>query len=261
MKKIDLTGHKYGRVAVLSYFGHKNGRTAWNCLCDCGNTFVTTGDSLRTGKTSSCGCYRHEREIEANVKHGLHGTRLYKIYHHMKQRCYDSGNSRYKNYGGRGIKICQEWLSDFKNFYNWALENGYKENLSIERIDVNGNYCPENCKWIPMIEQYKNKTNNIIVEYKGEKKILSEWCKELNLRYSIVHRRLNDGWDVEKAFFKPTSKYKLYDYNGKKITTKDISKITGLTIKNIQLRFSRGWNIDKIINTPYNIRKTKIKEV
>lgn len=197
---IDLTGHKYGRVTVVSYFGHKGRRTAWNCLCECGNKFVTTGDALRTGKTSSCGCYRHEREVEANTTHGKRNTRIYRTYATMKQRCYCKTNFKYKNYGERGIKICDEWLHNFMSFYNWAMENGYNDTLTIERIDVNGNYCPENCTWIPLGEQAKNKTTNRIILYNGQKDILSNWCKSLGLNYKTTHNRLSNGWSVEDAF-------------------------------------------------------------
>lgn len=196
----DLTGKRFGRIFVESYFGHKGKKVAWNCVCDCGNKFVTVSCHLKDGHTTSCGCYRHEREIEANIKHGKRKTRLYTIFATMKQRCYDKNNPNYKNYGARNIKICDDWLNDFMQFYKWAISNGYTDKLTIERINVNGNYEPKNCKWIPPELQAQNRTTNIRITFNGETDILSNWCKNLGLNYKTIHERLRKGWKVDKAF-------------------------------------------------------------
>lgn len=264
---IDLTGHKYGRVTVVSYFGHKNGRTAWNCLCECGNTFVTTGDSLRTGKTSSCGCYRHEREVEANIKHGLKDHPLYMVHQRMKGRCYNKNNKKYKNYGARGIKVCDEWLGEdgFVNFYDWAIKNGFKEEklpnglnkYSIDRIDNDGNYEPNNCRWATNKEQARNRTTNIKITFNGKTKILVEWCEDLDIDYKLTLERINYGWDIEDAFFKAKGRIKYYDYNGKKLSLKDIAKITGLQEKTIKSRLDHKWDMEKIMMMPYYSKKSR----
>ncbi len=123
-------------------------------------------------------------------KHGMKGTRIYNIWKLMKRRCKNTNDKYYKDYGGRGIVICDEWDNDFMNFYNWAIANGYSDKLTIERIDVNGNYEPANCKWISRKEQSRNRRNNVMVTYRGETRLLKEWCELLNLNYDTVFHRI-----------------------------------------------------------------------
>ena len=141
-----------------------------------------------------------------NKTHGLAKTRINNIYHNMKNRCYNPNNRTYSNYGGRGVIICGEWLdkdNGFINFYNWAMENGYQDNLTIDRINVNGNYEPDNCRWIPMQEQFYNKTDNVYYELNGFKKCLAEWCKEYNMPYQTVRKRLERGKNIFEALTMP----------------------------------------------------------
>lgn len=133
------------------------------------------------------------------VIHGLRHTRIYATYHHIIAKCYKKYDNHYKWYGARGIVVCQEWLDDFMNFYNWAMENGYQDNLTIDRIDVNGNYEPSNCRWVDQTTQVRNRRNTIKLTYKGETKPLAEWCEILNLNYNTIKRRLYRGWDVTRA--------------------------------------------------------------
>lgn len=129
----------------------------WKCVCDCGRTTIVNGQNLKSGNTTSCGCYGIERRNNASKTHGKSNTRLHRIWKAMHSRCYNKKYHAYKYYGGRGITICEEWLHNFKTFYDWAMANGYEENLTIDRIDPNGNYSPNNCRWVTMELQNKNK--------------------------------------------------------------------------------------------------------
>lgn len=158
MKKvIDLTNQKFGRLTVINFAYTKSHKTYWNCQCECGKNTIVYSQKLKTGHTKSCGCYKREKTIKRNYRHGLCKTRLYSIWHDMNTRCYYKNTDFYKYYGGRGIRICDDWKYDFVNFYNWSISNGYKDNLSIDRINVNGNYEPNNCRWATNLEQALNK--------------------------------------------------------------------------------------------------------
>lgn len=192
-KLIDLCGQKFNKLLIVERRGSdKLGHPLWLCKCDCGNYKICRGDKVKTGKIKSCGCNNQQQD------HGLCHTRLYHIFVGMKDRCYNKHNSRYKNYGNRGIKICDEWLTDFVKFYSWAMENGYREGLTIERVDVNGNYEPNNCSWITIEEQQKNKTNSIILDYNGKSLCISEWAKILNIPASKLYRQYHKGLPVEQ---------------------------------------------------------------
>lgn len=176
----DLTGERFGRWAVISHFDQdKWGHHRWLCRCDCGNEKVLYGTELTSGRTTSCGCYFLEWNSERHRKHGDCHKRLYRTWSSMRKRCRCETCDAFKRYGGRGITICKDW-EEYSKFKQWAISNGYQDDLTIERIDVNGNYCPENCKWIPFKEQAKNRTTT--VWYKGKNQ--AEWARELNVTAS-----------------------------------------------------------------------------
>lgn len=152
-KLIDLTGQRFGRLVVLERHDAKR----WKCICDCGNATYSDGYQLRKGITQSCGCYHKEFCGDAHRIHGYCGTRLYRIYYKMKERCYNPLNDNYKYYGALGITICDEWLNNFQAFADWAMANGYSDNLTIDRKDNTQGYCPENCRWITIQEQQRNR--------------------------------------------------------------------------------------------------------
>lgn len=195
----NLTGQRFGRLLVLDRVEGKYDRPHYHCKCDCGNIIIVESRRLTSCNTRSCGCLHKEQLQERNKIHGLRYTRLYSEWTNMKQRCY-STKDRYKQWQGRGIKVCSEWLSDFTNFYNWAKVNGYKDNLTLDRIDVNGNYEPTNCRWISKKEQSYNKTNTHYFEYKGQKKCLAEWAIEYNInKHTLYNRIYNLKWSMERA--------------------------------------------------------------
>ena len=204
-----MIGQKFGRLKVIKELSErKNGGKVYKCLCDCGNYTDVRGSFLRNGKTKSCGCLMND----TNTKHSKYNTRIYNIYYGIIQRCYNKNDKyHYPHYGGRGIKMCDEWLNDFMNFYKWAMDNGYKDNLTIDRIDNDGNYEPNNCRWTTTYEQNKNRSCSLLVTYKGKTKTITEWIKTLKLDvpYITINKRLlKYGYSVEEAFYTPKHEYK-----------------------------------------------------
>lgn len=153
-----------------------------------------------TKNSGLCKSCSHKGNRNGRNTHGMYGTRIYRIWANMKARCNNKNDYHYKNYGARGIKICDEWLQDFRNFYNWAINNGYRDDLTIDRINVNGNYEPSNCKWSTMLEQSKNRRASHLVTYNGETKNLKDWIRILKLNNSIVYKKLKEGKSIEEIF-------------------------------------------------------------
>ena len=198
----DLKGKKFYNMEVISFAGiNDKGRSTWLCRCDCGNEKIVVGSELKRGKVKSCGC----RNTTIN---GLYQDRLYRIHHLMICRCYTKSTTSYERYGGRGITVCDEWRNKengFLNFYKWSMENGYSENLTIDRIDNDGNYEPANCRWVDRMEQANNTSRNVYIEYQGLKKTISEWSRYLGIDRRTLDKRLRKGWGIEKAFSKPVN--------------------------------------------------------
>lgn len=202
--KIDRTGKRFGRLIITEYID----RNYCIAKCDCGTIKKYITCSLITKGTQSCGYWHKEIVGRLNYKHGLTKTRLYKIWQGVKDRCLNKYELTYKYYGARGIIICEEWKNSSENFCFWAHKNGYQDNLTIERKDVNGNYCPENCIWIPLSKQGNNKTNNRKITAFGETKNLNEWAKDSRCLVSrpTITRRIKDGMSPEEAMTSPIRK-------------------------------------------------------
>lgn len=196
-KLIDLTGKKFGRWRVLSKGESQGNGAMWNCLCECGTTRLVNGNALRRGTSASCGC--------TITKHGKKHTRLYNIWGGMKARCYRPTHKWYKRYGGRGITICDEWKHNFQAFYDWATANGYRDDLTIDRVDNDKGYSPDNCKWSTEVEQKNNRSQfNVGVEINGRTQTLAQWATEVGLGYQTIYRRYKRG-DTGEDLIRPTN--------------------------------------------------------
>ena len=204
MPPIDMTGKRFGRYTVLYRLKNdKHGNAMWMCRCDCGAEKPVLGASLRKGIVVSCGCYHHDELIKRFTTHGQSKTRLFGIWQSMKRRCNNPHHKNFNYYGGKGIKLCAEWDSDFSKFAEWAYANGYADNLTIDRIDPSKGYEPSNCKWSTRAEQQSHLSNCRLYEINGEVHPINTWCKIYNKPHETVRKRLLKGWDVEKALTTP----------------------------------------------------------
>jgi len=200
--RIDITGKRFGKLVVSEYAFTKQKRTYWKCICDCGTIKTIRGDCL--SRICSCGCEKRKQDIrnlDITNNHKMSKHLAFNTWLGMIDRCKDKGNPHYKDYGGRGITVCEEW-NDVRNFCKWADENGYRQGLTIERIDVNGNYDPSNCKLIPMREQALNRRDSVYVFCGGRKVYLAREAYELGIDYSKVKNRYKRGIrDYETLFY------------------------------------------------------------
>lgn len=206
---MDLRGLRFGRLKVVEESHRANG-IVWHCVCDCGTWHKAKTGHLRAGVVSSCGCAQVEAGRNTGKLHGhknaihhLSHTPLHHCYDNMISRCYDENSDRYNTYGGRGIGVCEEWRADRKNFYFWAVHAGWEVGLSIDRKDVDGDYCPENCRWIPMARQQRNTTRSRYLEWQGERLTVVEWAERLGVRSQALQHRVSRGWPVERIFTQP----------------------------------------------------------
>lgn len=200
---------KFGRLTPVKCIGIVNGRTTWECLCDCGNTVNVIQKNLSNGNTKSCGCIQRDSVSVFRRTHGKSKSRLYILYRGIKERCNKTNSVVYKYYGGRGIKVCPEWEKDFLAFEKWMLDNGYDETLprgvqTIDRIDSDGDYSPSNCRIITIAEQQRNKKCLKKYSYNGEEHLLCEWAEITGISYKVLESRINRyGWSFEEAITKP----------------------------------------------------------
>lgn len=183
----DLTGNKYGRLIVIERDGRKNKRTTWRCKCECGNEKVIAGADLKSGRVHSCGCLKKELMAAKQTTHGMCRTRLHAIWGNMKARCYNDNNKEYHRYGGRGIKVCEEWCNDFIKFNEWAISNGYREGLQIDRIDNDGNYEPSNCRWVTKKENGNNTSKSIRIQDGNMWVTVEEYARKIGKNKDAVY--------------------------------------------------------------------------
>lgn len=299
---MNLEEQRFGRWLVIELSEpkiEKNGCASqrWKCRCDCGTERIVLQASLLSGKSKSCGCLNREIASSINKTHGLskENRKLYSIWNGMKNRCFYEKSPDYKNYGGRGIIMCDEWLGEngFENFYNWSMEHGYEEGLSIERKDVNGNYCPKNCCFIPLKDQSKNKRNSLTdterfkicpicgkryeVNQRKVGKTCSQSCgiklremnrpkKEIEMSSCIVcgkefRKRIDHG---KPRIYCSTAcmgigKTQILEYDGEKLSIAEWSKRIGINKHCLERRKEMGWSIEEILTTPLNGRRNSVE--
>lgn len=214
MSKVhDLTGQRFGRLLVVERNGsNNNGRAMWKCKCDCGSEVTILGSMLLNNKAMSCGCLRREIAKEtmtkASTKHGGKHDRLYNIWAGMKKRCYSSSNKSYYNYGARGITVCDEWLHDYQAFKDWAYANGYKDSAdkyecTLDRVNSNGNYSPDNCRWVNALQQANNRRDNVTIRLGDEIHTIPEWSRITGISISALRGRVSSCWSAERILSEP----------------------------------------------------------
>ena len=209
LKLENLIGQRFGRLVVVSR-ASSDRYTKWHCKCDCGNECDVLANNLKRGHTQSCGCYRDETRVENKLEHGYRYTRIYDVWSKIKGRCYNTNDPRYSSYGGRGIVMCDEWRDNPVAFIEWAYENGYDDNAkygetTIDRIDNNKGYSPENCRIANQIVQNNNRRTNRRITYNGKTHTVSEWSRIINIGQSVIHNGLNKGKTIGQiiADYKP----------------------------------------------------------
>lgn len=190
----DISGLKFGRLTVLK---RHSGRF-WRCLCDCGNISIVRADSLKTGNTSSCGCFEKSEKIRRATTHGGFGTKEYLSWRNARSRCLNKKDEQYARYGGRGIKMCDRWLAGFGNFISDMGK--CPTGLTLGRIDNDGPYSPENCRWEDKIAQANNRRSSRLICFKGRSETVANWCRIMGFKQQLISRRIDIlGWSIERA--------------------------------------------------------------
>ena len=257
-KKKDLTGQYFGRLKALFYYRYYNNRSWWFCECACGNFKSIRTDGLTTGHAQSCGCFLKD----TLTSHGMTKTRTYNVYRNLFQRCYNPKSKEYKNYGARGIKVCDRWLNSFKNFLEDMGES--PKGLTIERINNNGNYEPENCKWATYLEQNNNTRRNSYLTHQGETLTVAQWSKKLGINKDTLLGRKERNWSDELALITPVksemAKNQYLTLNGETKTISQWSQELNIHRDTLFSRKYSGWSDEKILTTPIKPRKRNNSE-
>jgi len=241
---IDISGGVFGRLAVLERVDNLGRQTRWSCKCSCGNTVDVAGNALKTGNTTSCGCWHKEVVSELLSKHRMCDTPEYKVWTHMKTRCYNEDSTSYSDYGGRGITVCARWLESFENF---LADMGPKpsSNHSIDRRDNKGNYEKNNCRWATPTEQNRNKRNNRLVRLSGNEITLAELSEKFGIGGGVLSRRLNSGMSPEEAVATPAKR--LFKIGGVEKTSSQWALHYGISIRTVNRRLEMGSSITEAL--------------
>jgi len=198
----QIEGKKFGRLLAIKEVERTRSSRRFLCQCQCGTEITISLNLLLSGNTKSCGCLKKDRNKSYFTTHGLSNSKLYSVWSSMKDRCFRKNDPAYKNYGARGITVCDEWLK-FEIFHDWAMANGYQDDLTIERIDNDGDYCSENCTWIPKKEQPRNRRGLHLITFEGKTRTITDWAKKIGIHASSLRDRLNHGWSIKEALTTP----------------------------------------------------------
>ncbi len=204
MKK-DLTGMKFGRLTVIEPAKKHGKRTAWKCVCDCGKTVEAITCNLTRGHSLSCGCLKKERLTTHGLRSRTWSHPLYGVWDNMRQRCLNPNATGYHRYGGRGIQVCKEWADSFECFFAWAMKAGYQKGLQIDRADNDGDYCPENCRWVTRSQNQNNRSTNRFIECNGERHTVAEWSRITGISRKALDYRIKAGKTPEEILTKRTA--------------------------------------------------------
>lgn len=272
-KKIkDITGQTFNRLTAIEFVECKNGYACWKFQCSCGNQKILPGYSVRNGSVKSCGCLAKERARETGLARlNFKGERdengtplLYKQYYTIKARCNNPKYKQYKDYGARGIKMCEEWENDFNVFYDWAMSHGYAENLTLDRIDNNKGYSPDNCRWADRRTQQNNMRNNVYLDWDGKHLTIAQWSRETGMKMSLIRNRYYRGWAAEKIFTTPVKTEchptthrtdLMLEYKGVTRSLTEWSDIVGIGACTLRKRIlKRGWSVEKALTEPVDGR-------
>lgn len=238
----NLIGQRFGRLTVIEFAGTKNSKAYWKCRCDCGNICVVRSSHLKDGSTQSCGCLASEVTITRSTIHGMSYNKTYTTWQRMKQRCFYKKSIGYSGYGGRGITVCDEWRDNFQTFYDYVskLEHFGEEGYSLDRINNDGNYEPDNVRWATAKEQARNKRTTVFVEYEGETISLQEAAERSRINYVAMKTRWGAGVRGEELFKPLREVLPKVEYNGEEMTLKDAAKLSGISYNTLFGRYKKG---------------------
>jgi hypothetical protein len=277
-KAKDISGCIFGRLTAISrQYQGEDGAWYWLCKCECGNEIICNLGRLNSGNTKSCGCLKRDTTSSLMRKHGMTKTKLGVVFKGIKQRCSNPKHIGYKNYGGRGIYVCEEWLNNSSLFFEWAAESGYEEGLVIDRIDNDGPYSPENCRWVTPAKNSYNKRDTLFLTFNGRTLAVSEWAEELNINSKTIASRIRAGYTAEEALstsflksgprigappiYKSFETKKRLTYKGETKTIKEWAFALGLKTSTIYYRISRGYSIEEILSTANVVNGRPLKNI
>lgn len=248
LKVKNLLGHAYGEWTVIQYAGiaSNSRKAAWLCECKCGTRKVITSNNLK--RALSCGCGRREKTILRNTTHGRARSPEHRAWCAMKKRCYNQNDPRYKDWGGRGVIVCDKWRNSFESFLS-DMGSRPSNKHSVDRIDVNGNYEPENCRWATSDIQATNTRRNVKLTIGVDTRCLSEWAREAGVHPATFANRVEANWSEDDLLLPPT-KAKQLDFKGKKMTVHEWSVELGISFNTIHDRLTRGWTVEESLGTP-----------